>query len=43
METVVDIHETHYIHLDIFKMTKLMNDLLSEHGGVSMECVWYRL
>jgi len=35
METIVDIPSTHYIHSDIFKISMLTQDLLSEHGGVS--------
>lgn len=35
METIVDIPSTHYVHSDIFKMSRLTSDLISEHGGVS--------
>ncbi|KAF8125067.1 hypothetical protein EV363DRAFT_1105774, partial [Boletus edulis] len=34
MDTLVDMNETHYVNSDIFKMTRLTNDLLSEHGGL---------
>ncbi|KAG9308143.1 hypothetical protein JVU11DRAFT_12445 [Chiua virens] len=34
METIVDIPSTHYIHSDIFKISKLTQQLLSEHGGL---------
>ncbi|KAF8125065.1 hypothetical protein EV363DRAFT_1299322 [Boletus edulis] len=41
METIVDMNETHYVHSDIFKMTRLTNDLLSEHGGLLAAVVIY--
>ncbi|KAF8122102.1 hypothetical protein EV363DRAFT_1183630 [Boletus edulis] len=41
METIVNINETHYVHSDIFKISRLTNNLLSEHGGLLAAVVIY--
>lgn len=35
LDTIVSIPSTHYVHSDIFKITKFNAELLSEYGGVS--------